>query len=46
MMRLPNTRLLAALCLGLSWIASTAPAADEPFRPEAGKFPPCLLYTS
>lgn len=31
---------LAALCLGLSLSASNAAADDEPFRPEAGKFPP------
>ena len=30
---------LGALCLGLSLITKAAPAADEPFRPEAGKFP-------
>jgi len=31
---------LAPLCLGLSLLANPAPAADEPFRPETGKFPP------
>lgn len=31
---------LVAVCLGLSLLASNATAADEPFRPEAGKFPP------
>lgn len=35
---IPNR--LAALCLGLFLISHTAPAADETFRPEAGKFPP------
>src|SRR6185295_18643448 len=29
-----------ALCLGLSLLAIAARAADAPFRPEAGKFPP------
>src|SRR6187402_2622869 len=31
---------LAALCFGLSLITNSAPAADEPFRPAAGTFPP------
>ena len=31
---------LTALCLSLSLIAGAALAADEPFRPEAGAFPP------
>jgi hypothetical protein len=31
---------LTALCLSLSLIAGAALAADEPFRPEAGTFPP------
>lgn len=31
---------LAALCLGLALLTNATPAADEPFRPEAGKFPP------
>ena len=31
---------LAALCFGLSLIAGAARAADEPFRPETGTFPP------
>ena len=33
---------LAASCLGLALflITSAANAADEPFRPETGKFPP------
>jgi hypothetical protein len=30
---------IATLCLGLSLLASAATAADEPFRPETGKFP-------
>jgi hypothetical protein len=46
MTRLPNTLWLAALYLGLSWFASTATAADEPFRPEAGKFPPLEMAHS
>ena len=33
------TRALSTLCLGVSLLVS-AVAADEPFRPEAGKFPP------
>ncbi len=33
------TRWVAALYLGVSLLASAA-SADEPFRPEAGKFPP------
>lgn len=33
-------RWLAAICLGLSLLASNAAADDEPFRPAAGKFPP------
>ena len=31
---------LAALCIGLTLLASARARADEPFRPEAGKFPP------
>ena len=31
---------LMAICVGLSLVASNAIADDEPFRPEAGKFPP------
>lgn len=31
---------LAALCFSLSLITTAVPAADEPFRPEAGKFAP------
>ena len=34
------THWLVALSLGLSLLANAAIAADEPFRPEAGKFPP------
>src|SRR6202000_1448914 len=39
MIRLP---WLAALCLSLSFCANAIPTAlaDEPFRPEPGKFPP------
>jgi len=41
MTRFFNPNWLAALCLGVSLFSSTASAAeDEPFRPEAGKFPP------
>ncbi len=32
--------MLGASFLALSLYANAAPAADEPFRPEAGKFPP------
>jgi len=46
MTRLPNALWLEALCLSLSWLASTATAADEPFRPEAGKFPPLEMALS
>ena len=38
--RAPRINLLTSLCIGLSLLMSTAHAADEPFRPEAGKFPP------
>ena len=38
MTRIPNPLWLAALCLGVSLLTS-AVTADEPFRPEAGKFP-------
>ncbi|MES2735524.1 MAG: hypothetical protein V4672_04350 [Verrucomicrobiota bacterium] len=31
---------LLALCLSLTFFTNTAAAAEEPFRPEAGKFPP------
>ena len=37
---LPHTLWLATLCLGVSLLASAATGEDEPFRPEAGKFPP------
>jgi hypothetical protein len=40
MTRLRHPIRLAALCLGLSLLATTATAQDRPFRPEAGKFPP------
>src|ERR1700722_20085850 len=40
MIRLPNALWLAGLCLGLCCLWSLATAAGEPFRPEAGKFPP------
>ena len=36
----PLRRWLVALCLGLSGFVASAISADEPFRPEAGKFPP------
>ncbi len=36
----PSLRWIVALCIGLSVYAASALAADEPFRPEAGKFPP------
>ena len=36
----PLRRWLVALCLGLIVTATCALAKDEPFRPEAGKFPP------
>ncbi len=41
MTRFLNPNRLAALCLGVSLLTSSAVAAaeDEPFRPEAGKFP-------
>ena len=35
----PSLRWIVALCIGLSVYAASALAAD-PFRPEAGKFPP------
>jgi hypothetical protein len=35
-----SRRSLRALCLGLAVCANAAIAADEPFRPEPGKFPP------
>ena len=36
----PSRRWLVASCLSLSVFVASAHAADEPFRPEAGKFPP------
>lgn len=40
--QLKSTCWVAVVCLGVSLLASTANAEndDEPFRPEAGKFPP------
>jgi len=35
-----NSNWLSALCLGVSLLAGAAIAQDQPFRPEAGKFPP------
>jgi hypothetical protein len=35
----PSRRWLVVLCMGLSMLLATSHAAD-PFRPEAGKFPP------
>ena len=35
-----NRRLAATFCLPLALVITTATIADEPFRPEAGKFPP------
>jgi hypothetical protein len=40
MIRFHNPNWLTVLCLGMSLITSAALAADEPFRPETGKFPP------
>jgi len=40
MKRWHNSRSLGALCIGLHLLAHSAIFADEPFRPEAGKFPP------
>lgn len=40
MIQLTSGRWIAALCIGVSLIASNTTADDEPFRPEAGKFPP------
>ncbi len=40
MTRFHNPSWLTAFCFGMSLITSAALAADEPFRPEAGKFPP------
>ena len=36
----PLRRWLMALCMGLSGFVASAISADEPFRPESGKFPP------
>jgi hypothetical protein len=36
----PSLRWFVALRLGLALLATSATAADEPFRPESGKFPP------
>ncbi len=46
MTRLLHPRWIAALCLGLSSLTNAAQAADAPFRPEAGKFPPLELAHS
>jgi len=40
MTQLKSTCWVATLYLGMSLLASTANAEGEPFRPEAGKFPP------
>jgi len=40
MTRLNHPIRLAALCLGLTLLATAAIAQDKPFRPETGKFPP------
>jgi len=40
MKKLHSLNWLVVLCLGLSPFTSIASAADEPFRPEEGKFPP------
>lgn len=40
MTRLHASRWVTALCLCMSLLATTRSAAEEPFRPEAGKFPP------
>ncbi len=40
MRQLNSARWLAVLFLGANLLAHTAMADDEPFRPEAGKFPP------
>lgn len=40
MTRVLHPLWLAGLCLGFSLLGSAATAADEPFRPVAGKFPP------
>lgn len=40
MKRLHDFLLLVTLCIGLHLLTPTCVFADEPFRPEAGKFPP------
>lgn len=40
MTKLTYSRWLAALCVGVSLLAPSAITAEEPFRPEAGTFPP------
>jgi hypothetical protein len=40
MKRLTCAKSLVALCLGVCLLAGSATAAEEPFRPEPGKFPP------
>jgi hypothetical protein len=40
MKRSYNSSSLLALCIGLYLLTHSAIFADEPFRPEAGKFPP------
>src|SRR6476659_1539979 len=40
MTRLLHPKRLAALCLALCLLTSVVTAAEQPFRPEAGKFPP------
>ena len=40
MTHIKSGRWITALCVGVSLLASNATADDEPFRPEAGKFPP------
>ncbi len=40
MKQLKSGRCVAPLCVGVFLIAFNATADDEPFRPEAGKFPP------
>lgn len=41
-----SPRWLVAFCLGLFLFASNATADEEPFRPEAGKFPPLEMAHS
>src|SRR6185369_9267094 len=38
--RTPTSKCRLALCLMITLIATSAAMPDEPFRPEAGKFPP------